>query len=711
MFFKLNFSGLILFCILIIAPKVNAQNLSISLESVDSKYKDKLEKTFLEIEKRLPTTFIKDLPKNIKIKIEKMSGSDSIPQNICLSEEKDETKNKFVYGEYNKVTNTLKINLAVMNEIIKGESGSKKINCQHKNLYMQSIATLIHEISHAYDFNLNNLSSHYDFLRIAGFKKGLLKIKNKNTKTKRSVDPYELTNVAEAFAVNFEYFILDSEYACRRPSMFNYYKNLFNFDPFPNRSCELNKNVMLSSSTGMIPVELKSNRVYRIDYLMASKGNDISSGFGHSMFRLVVCAPERIDPITGMKIAATPFGKKCLDDKLFHLVVSYRANVEDATLNYMKGLFGGYQSMLFILSLNDVMEEYNRDELRDLVAYPLKLTNEEINDVVTKIIEEHWNYRGSYKFITNNCATESLDLLKASIGSEKLNKNFSLTPNGLLEDLDKLEFLDQRSLEIETYPAKTEHLLSSYKIAYDYKSKNNKEDLKVFKKFVDESLFINRRNKYQTFLAQKIINENDHEELFELKKRLVKSSSFSIVEQQVLRSTGAKFRKKAAEIYTNMKDEETKKKLDQLANGLKSNLSLIVSGGYGVPLVNEFMSRDDLIAKIEANTESAKNLEDLFRKLMAEEYNQLLEISNNISEMNEGSIQLRKLYKEKLEKYIMHVLENMRNTTEDQTILLGVQNGNKADVLRLRKRLDIDLVTEKEILDVKLQKMVDSILN
>ena len=117
--------------------------------------------------------------------------------------------------------------------------------------------------------------------------------------------------------------------------------------------------------------------------------------------------------------------------------------------------------------------------------------------------------------------------------------------------------------------------------------------------------------------------------MFELKKRLIKSSSFSIVEQQILRSTGAKFRKKAAEIYTNMKDEETKKKLDQLAMGLKSNVSLVFNGGYGVPLMSEFMSREDFISKIEANAETAKNLEDMFKKLMGEEFNQLSEISNN----------------------------------------------------------------------------------
>jgi hypothetical protein len=209
---------------------------------------------------------------------------------------------------------------------------------------------------------------------------------------------------------------MDEEFYCRRPSLFDFYANQFKNDPFPNRRCKLNKSVMLSTNNGQFPIALDSKRIYRVDYLQASKGSDISSGFGHSMFRLVVCAPDRIDPITGKKLAATVYGPKCLDDKLYHMVISYRANVEDATLNYLKGMFGGYPSMLFILNFADVLDEYNKDELRDVIAYPLKLNESEKQDLIKKIIEEHWNYRGAYKFVTNNCATESLDLLKRLTG-------------------------------------------------------------------------------------------------------------------------------------------------------------------------------------------------------------------------------------------------------------------------------------------------------
>ncbi|MGZ3809902.1 MAG: DUF7844 domain-containing protein, partial [Bacteriovorax sp.] len=356
-----------------------AHDLPIKIMSrLESSKKISLEKALSEVSELLPQKIKSGLPQNIELKIENLSGHQSIPEDVCSPKlESDSVKNNksknlkpFVYGEYNKKTNSLVLNMAVLNELAIGRLASAKINCQHKSLYDQAIATIVHELTHAYDFNNQNISNTSEFIRRAGFKRGLLKIKSKNIEAMRSADPYELESIAEAYAVNMEYFAMDSEYACRKPSMFEYFKRTLGEDPFPNRNCTLNNSVMMSTATGFYPIKLDVSRVYRVDYLLAAPGIELSSGFGHSMFRIVMCAPERFDPITNRVVPATPFGKKCLDDKLFHLVVSYRANVEDATLNTFKGVLGGYPSMLFILNFGDVLDEYNRDELRDVVSYP-----------------------------------------------------------------------------------------------------------------------------------------------------------------------------------------------------------------------------------------------------------------------------------------------------------------------------------------------------
>src|SRR5690606_5781586 len=52
-----------------------------------------------------------------------------------------------------------------------------------------------------------------------------------NAQVARSPDPYELSNPREFVAVNFEYFLLDPSYACRRPSLARYLREHFDWAP------------------------------------------------------------------------------------------------------------------------------------------------------------------------------------------------------------------------------------------------------------------------------------------------------------------------------------------------------------------------------------------------------------------------------------------------------------------------------------------------
>lgn len=53
----------------------------------------------------------------------------------------------------------------------------------------------------------------------------------------RNVDPYELESPAEFAAINFEAFIFDSEYKCRRPTLYRYYESVFKASPFRGEEC------------------------------------------------------------------------------------------------------------------------------------------------------------------------------------------------------------------------------------------------------------------------------------------------------------------------------------------------------------------------------------------------------------------------------------------------------------------------------------------
>jgi len=157
--------------------------------------------------------------------------------------------------------------------------------------------------------------------------------------------------------------------------------------------------------------------------LLAEANQNLVSRWGHSMLRLVICAPGR------------PRGPDCRLDLDQHLVLSYRAFVGDVQLSSWDGLIGKYPSRLFVLPLSQVIDEYTKTELRGLASVPLKLTRQEINDTVEHAAEMHWSYDGNYFFISNNCAVESLKLLRSGSANPQLTGLDNITPNGLLEVL------------------------------------------------------------------------------------------------------------------------------------------------------------------------------------------------------------------------------------------------------------------------------------
>lgn len=666
-----------------------------------------------EVSLLLPKKMKELLPAGLTVRLARLSDHKSIPADICKPEAVEKNKSKpFIYGTYDPRSNTLSINTPVIAELKKGRENSFKINCQHKTLFDQALATIIHELTHAYDFHNEYVSHSMDYIRRAGFKKGLLKIKNKNIEAMRTADPYELVNIQESFAVNMEYFTMDPEFLCRKPSMFAFFKKHFEIDPYPHRNCAPNNIVLMSTQQGFLPVSLDLSRVYRVDYLLASAGKGIQSGFGHSMFRIVMCAPERIDIVTGKTIPATPFGKKCLDDKLFHVVVSYRANVEDATLNYMKGLTGGYPSMLFILSLGDVLDEYNRDELRDVVSYPLNLSSKEKEEFVTRVTEEHWNYRGAYKFINNNCAVESFDLLKSALQRPQLAQYSSLTPNGVLDDLDRLQFTSLTHGEKEIFTAKTEQLLIAFREAYGAKLKGSEKNQKdAVLKFIDQSSARSRMEKFIRLQNAAVIDGALNEQVRALKQQMVKASSFSVMEQQILRSLTLKFKKKAADMFMNTQDEKIKKLIEETGAVFAQSFKEMSQTGYGIPFSTEMVSAQVLEHKAGQAAQVMKKADALLKELMPIEYAALEGILENIKIYNNYSLKVRKDYRSKLESYVHQVLVNLTMEEGTRSLLISAAGGNKDSLKEIRNLLGADLVTEKEILDSKLRKTITEIVN
>jgi len=305
-------------------------------------------------------------------------------------------------------------------------------------------AALLHELAHLYERASGRaLSRDPRLLDLAGWQVRALgpgRI-DENPMRDRSPDPYELTDPAEFVAVNLEHLLLDPSYACRRPALHRYFAAHFGM-PATGATCAPGL-PYLDPGAAMVPeagasgplLQLDPARVHAVDYLLAEANSRPMSRWGHSMLRLVVCAPGR-EP-----------GPDCRFDLDHHRVLSFRAFVDDVQISSWRGLTGGYPSRLFVLPLSQVVEEYTAVELRGLQSIPLAMDAAEIRGLLEHAAQLHWSYDGDYYFVSNNCAAETFKLLHDGVPRLAGNGLSSITPTGLLRRLQGAGIADASVLD------------------------------------------------------------------------------------------------------------------------------------------------------------------------------------------------------------------------------------------------------------------------
>ncbi len=303
-----------------------------------------------------------------------------------------------------------------------------------------ALAAVIHELAHFYDRTpQGRLSRDPRLLDLAGWQVSPMRFGlriSDNAFSDRSPDAYELASPAEFVAVNLEYFLLDPAYACRRPDLYGHFSAHFGSEP-PPADCAPDF-VVLQAGTDADQsplLQLDPDRVYAVEYLLAEGNERPMSRWGHSMLRLVVCAPghER--------------GPGCRLDLPYHLVLSFRAFVGDVQISSWRGLTGSYPSRLFVLPLAQVIEEYTKVELRGLQSIPLQLDPAEIADLLERTARLHWSYDGRYYFLSNNCAVETFKLLHDGVPRLADEDLSSITPTGLLRRLQRAGIADRTVLD------------------------------------------------------------------------------------------------------------------------------------------------------------------------------------------------------------------------------------------------------------------------
>ena len=305
-----------------------------------------------------------------------------------------------------------------------------------------ALAALLHELAHVHDRSpAGGFSRDPRLLDLAGWPVRPLRMglrTARNDFRDRSPDPYERASPPEFLAVNIEHYLLDPEYACRRPALHRYFVERLGAPPaLPQAGCgnALPFVAAGDGGAGLDLLELDPARVTAVEYLLAESDRSPMSRWGHGMLRLVVCAPGRAP------------GPECRLDLDHHLVLSFRAFVDDVQVSNWRGLGGRYPSRLFVLPLAQVVDEYTRIELRGLRSVPLRLTPAQVSAVVERAAQVHWSYDGRYYFVTNNCAVETWKLLNDALPALSRTRLRSITPTGLLRRLQRAGVADGSVLE------------------------------------------------------------------------------------------------------------------------------------------------------------------------------------------------------------------------------------------------------------------------
>ena len=416
----------------------------------------------------------------------------------------------------------------------------------------------------------NKVSDSLNYRSLSDFKG--IRQESKNELYGRIGNTQELTSVQEHFALNFTQHLLDSSYACRRPALNTFFENLTKSKAFPEGSCD--KTTTIFSSAGGWKFDIDPKKVYQVHFLFASKGEEISSRWGHSMIRLVTCAPDR-----------TTVGPECLEDVAYHLILSYRANIDDVIINNWDGLTGKYPSQLMTFSNGEIVDEYTSGQWRELISLPIKFTEKQKDLFVLSALEHYWSYSGSYKFLTNNCATEADQLVRAVLPkNHPYHSTSSMTPLGMYNDLNRYKLTDISLIADKTKARAAGHFYPSRKVALDAAYEKVKNIYGDYKDIKDLAAFSNAAERRQVY--EKI---ESYEEI----------GSAYLVEKYI---SGVVERNLQAVISRSIQSDRVTdvalgEAIDKLVASGQNRLPWkFATKGYGIPLANEIIS-DEEVAK------------------------------------------------------------------------------------------------------------------
>lgn len=387
------------------------------------------------------------------------------------------------------------------------------------------------------------------------------------------------------FQKHFILYQKDADYGAHFPTYSEYFSHRLQINAQPKNF--FNRIIVEEDNAFNLAV-LSPDYLYQIDYLIASKGKGLMSGFGHSMVRLVFC-----DPTRSTKNGTIIKDEKCLNDHNFHMVVSFRAQIKEFSINGLKGIMGGYPSRLFIIPFNQIKKEYNQLEFRDLLAFKLNLNDEKKQRFLARVMELYWTYQGDYKFLSNNCAVEILNLIRSVLWDSKIELDNKVKPYGVLDELQKKKLISNKSLTFESYEKDYNRYLE-----YVNEASGLKLDIKKY-----SELKADKRDEIIRETVQKALyNETD------TKERLKIISALILLEKMTTEIVIGKSQALIPKLIKERKiNAQNLKPITEFLE-IVDNFNLAEKNSYGIPSQAQLISIDEFNIKLDRITVSFGNL-------------------------------------------------------------------------------------------------------
>lgn len=178
-----------------------------------------------------------------------------------------------------------------------------------------------------------------------------------------------------------------------------------------------------------------------IRFMVAGKGDEIGSSFGHPMLGLRTCPQEN------QHCSST--SSEFLEADYSDFVAGFVAKTI-GTYSIVGGLRGSYPTQVSFNFAANIKRKYLYDDFRSLVSVPLQFNEDQKRLFVYLLEVRFWLYNNHYKFLSNNCASEVLKLLKLVLPNgnplDHVGASF-LTPMGLMKKLIKIGVADNTRRE------------------------------------------------------------------------------------------------------------------------------------------------------------------------------------------------------------------------------------------------------------------------